>query len=234
MRNGKPSIIIATIKSWNIKNALEFKRREKKFNVFLLTDKQELVQEKIKKIKPRYIFFPHWSWKIPENIYQNYECVVFHETDLPFGRGGSPIQNLIVRKMYQTKITALRVNGTFDGGDIYLKCPLSLKNGSVGEMLKRSSKIIFSKMIPYILEHRPVAAPQKGKVVIFKRRGHEESDLAKVQLISQHAAYDFIRMLDGEGYPPAFLKLGRAKICFSKAKIKSGKLVGQFEMIYEK
>ena len=30
------------------------------------TDKDELVIENISKFKPKYVFFPHWSWIIPE------------------------------------------------------------------------------------------------------------------------------------------------------------------------
>ena len=33
---------------------------------------------------------------IPEDIYTKYVCIQFHASDLPKGRGGSPIQNQIV------------------------------------------------------------------------------------------------------------------------------------------
>ncbi len=36
-------------------------------------------------LKPRYVFFPHWSHIIPQDIYENFECVIFHMTDFPFG-----------------------------------------------------------------------------------------------------------------------------------------------------
>ena len=52
---------------------------------------------------PKYIFFPHWSKKVDTKIVNNYECVCFHETDLPYGRGGSPIQNLILRNQKMIK-----------------------------------------------------------------------------------------------------------------------------------
>lgn len=45
---------------------------------------------------PSYIFFPHWSWKIPAEIYERFECVIFHMTDV-FGRGKSA-QNLITQR----------------------------------------------------------------------------------------------------------------------------------------
>ena len=50
----------------------------------------------LKKITPRYIFFLHWDWRVPHVIWQQHECVCFHMTDVPYGRGGSPLQNLIL------------------------------------------------------------------------------------------------------------------------------------------
>ena len=69
--------IVATIKEWNI-NA--FHR-----NVALLPDEWILVtnQVELKKAlqenqKPEYIFFPHWSWIVHQDIINNYNCVCFH------------------------------------------------------------------------------------------------------------------------------------------------------------
>jgi len=117
-------IVIVTIKEWNIKNFHKLKNKFKnRYEFYLITKKEDLIWELILELNPRYIFFPHWSWIIPANIYENYECIVFHMTDLPFGRGGSPLQNLIVRGIYDTKLSALRVTKELDAGDIYLKEP---------------------------------------------------------------------------------------------------------------
>ena len=115
-------IVIATIKSWNLNNAIKFKDlNNKKYDVFIIDQKEDLTVEKLDKIKPNYIFFPHWSWIISKQIYENFECIVFHMTDLPYGRGGSPLQNLIINKVYNTKISAIKVGDGIDTGDIYLK-----------------------------------------------------------------------------------------------------------------
>ena len=117
--------VIATVKSWNIENA-ERLRTASGREYEVITEPAELTLERIKSINPRYIFFPHWSWKIPQEIYENWECVVFHMTDLPFGRGGSPLQNLILKGVTRTKICALKVIEAFDAGPIYLRRNLSL------------------------------------------------------------------------------------------------------------
>src|SRR5438309_1086129 len=84
----------------------------------------------VDELAPRYIFFLHWSWKVPDELVQRYECVCFHMTDVPFGRGGSPLQNLIIRGLSETRLTALRMSREFDAGPVYLKEPLSLAGGA--------------------------------------------------------------------------------------------------------
>jgi len=49
----------------------------------------------LEEFSPRYIFFLHWNWIVPRSILESSECVCFHMTDVPYGRGGSPLQNLI-------------------------------------------------------------------------------------------------------------------------------------------
>jgi len=212
----KRKIIIATIKSWNIKNAINLKKELiNEFEIKIITKKEDLTHEKIIKINPEYIFFPHWSWIIPEDIYNNFECIVFHMTDLPFGRGGSPLQNLILRGVKKTKISAIKVIKELDAGPIYIKRTLSLE-GSAEEIYKRASKIIFEDMIPYLLKNRIIPKPQKGDAVIFKRRMPEDSKIPEDLTFDK--VYDFIRMLDAEGYPLAFLETEYIKFEFKNAK----------------
>jgi len=228
-------IVIATIKPWNINNANKLKDilRSKKIEVFIITNKEEFNFENLKKVNPKYIFLPHWSWKIPKEIYKNFECIGFHITDLPFGRGGSPLQNLISRKIYKTKITAFRIEQDLDAGKIYLKKDFYIGLGSAEEIFITASEIIFFEMIPFILEKNPVPYEQKGKVVKFVRRKPEESNLeiAVNNFKNLRDFYDFIRMLDGEGYPKAFLKIGKFKILFSEVHMRTDKLVGRFEVL---
>ena len=224
-------IIVVTIKEWNIKNFQKLKSQyENRYEFYLITKKEDLTMELILELNPKYIFFPHWSWIIPANIYENYECIVFHMTDLPFGRGGSPLQNLIIRGIYDTKISALRVTKELDAGDIYLKEPYNISNGSAEEIFINISDKIFFDMIPKIITQNLKPTPQKGKIVKFNRRDKKQSDLKSANINSLKKMYDYIRMLDAEGYPKAFLKLNNLKIDFSEVHIKNGKLVGRFEV----
>lgn len=229
----KIKILIATIKSWNIENALEFRDKYwEKYEVMIITTKEDLNLQFINKYNPDYIFFPHWSWIIPETIYENFECVVFHMTDLPYGRGGSPLQNLILRKVYNTKISAIRVEKGLDTGKIYLKKDFFIGLGSAEEIFIEASKISF-QMIETIIEEKLVPREQEGEAVFFNRRKAEESDMSEAELQNLDDVYDFIRMLDGEGYPKAFLKMKNFKINFSDVHRKGESLSGRFEIEHE-
>jgi len=161
-----------------------------------------LSKDTIASIHPKYIFFLHWSWKVPNEIIDQYECICFHMTDVPYGRGGSPLQNLITRGHTRTKLTALRMTRDFDAGAVYLKEDLSL-DGNAEEIYIRAT-CLSAKMVEQIIKRRPDPVPQTGTVTIFERRRPEESEIPQVP--SLKALYDFVRMLDAEGYPRAFLK----------------------------
>ena len=187
-----------------------------KKDAFYIRSRDELTVETLKRINPEYVFFPHWSFIIPPQIYETFNCVVFHMTDLPFGRGGSPLQNLISRGVYKTKISAIRCSKTLDGGDVYLKRDFDISHGSAAEIYSRAGEIV-SRMIDEIVEKRPRPCPQKGEIVEFKRRTPEESDIGGLQEV--RAIYDYIRMLDADGYPHAFLRNESIRFEFRGAKL---------------
>lgn len=161
-----------------------------------------------------YIFFIHWNWLVPKDITDNYECVCFHMTDLPYGRGGSPLQNLILRGHEKTKLTALRMEQKLDAGPIYVKHDLSL-HGSAQEIYERVTKLA-GKLLEKIIQGNITPTPQEGEPTYFKRRKPEESEIPYG--LDAKGIYDYIRMLDAEGYPRAFREWDGHKLVFYNAK----------------
>jgi methionyl-tRNA formyltransferase len=228
------NIIIATIKSWNIDKAIKLKNEYiEKYNVELITNRDDLSVDRIRELNPKYIFFPHWSWIIPNEIYKNFKCIVFHTADLPHGRGGSPIQNQISMGIKKSRVCAIDVVEELDAGDIYCSEYIDLSKGSADEILIEVSEIIFNNLIPFILTNNPVPYTQEGELFFFKRRKSDQSNLLLNEITDLSSLYDFIRMLDGEGYPKAYIDLGNTKIEFSNVNKRSGFLEGKFT-IYEK
>lgn len=217
--------VIATSRSWNA--VLVQRLEELTGNHFYLIDrKEDLTVERLREISPKYVFFPHWSYMIPAEVHTAYECVIFHMTDLPYGRGGSPLQNLILRGHSTTQISALRCVDEVDAGPIYLKRPLSIE-GAASEIFIRAAGVIES-MIEDIVRGGPEPKPQVGDPVVFKRRSPDQSDLASASMTSLNDFFDFIRMLDAEGYPKAFLQVHGHRIELSRVQLEQGRLVGTF------
>lgn len=182
-----------------------------------ISDPSELTVGFLSGLKPRYIFFPYWSQIIPPEIYENYECVMFHMTDLPYGRGGSPLQNLIVHSHKDTKLTAFRCTGEVDAGPVYLKRALSLY-GDAREILDRASNLI-EKMVAYIVNENPVTMEQTGHPVVWRRRKPAESNIADYPMMKAEGLYNHIRMLDAESYPHAYLEVNGNRFEFTEAQL---------------
>ena len=70
------SYIIASVKKWHEN---EFKKIKKKLKGewYFIGNYEELTLENIVKINPTYIFFPHWSKKVPEKFLINLNVYVF-------------------------------------------------------------------------------------------------------------------------------------------------------------
>jgi methionyl-tRNA formyltransferase len=212
--------VVATLRPWNIEL---FHARSPAWpgSWHLVTDSSELTRDRLLALQPRYIFFPHWSDRVEADIVRDFECVCFHESDLPFGRGGSPLQNLIQRGYTETVVTAFRMVEELDAGPIYSKRPLSLL-GVAEEIYLRGAAIVYA-MIEEIVQREPVPVPQEGTPSFFRRRVPEQSLIAE-ELSDLSALFDHIRMLDAAEYPRAFLRYGNFRIEFTRPALRTGSL----------
>ena len=228
MIKNNTTYIILSEKSWNQDLVKNLSKNNNKVNWVFIKERLDFNTKNIESIRPDKIFIPHWSYIIPDEIFEKYECVVFHMTDLPFGRGGSPLQNLIVLGREKTKISALRVVKELDAGPIYLKEDLSLQ-GTAEEILIRANSII-ELMIIELIDKDLQPIEQKGDVVHFKRRTPKESNIADLKQIKD--IYNHIRMLDAKGYPNAFIENEYFIFEFSKASINaSGEIESEIRII---
>lgn len=211
------TIIIVSNKAWHRKYVDEVSVRTNAPVVYI-DQKEKVTYEYLKQFEPRYIFFPHWSYIIPSEVFENFQCVIFHMTDLPFGRGGSPLQNLIERGIYETKLSAIRCAKELDGGDVYMKVPLSLW-GTAEEIYLRAAELTKELMV-LIAKENIMPVPQVGEPVVFKRRNPEQGNISN--LTSLEKVFDYIRMLDADGYPHAFAEIGKLRFEFERASLKDG------------
>ena len=209
-------IVIACSKSWfGISNYLKNNHQ-----ISLITNKNELTLENIKKINPNLIFFPHWSWKVPSEIHQKYKCILFHTAPLPFGRGGSPIQNLILLGYKKSPVCALKMVEELDSGPIYTQREISLE-GPLSNIFKRLN-IVVNDLIKELIELLPEPIIQKGNQSYFRRLNEDDNKIPYTGSLEEF--YDRVRMLDDSSYPNPFLEYGDYIIEFNKAEFDNGKL----------
>lgn len=214
-------ILIVSEKDWHIDYCDILSKKIPQFEWILVSNKIEFNYDYLCEVKPIFIFIPHWSYIIPQEIHQNFNCVLFHMTDLPFGRGGSPLQNLIVRGFSTTKISAINVTDEIDAGNIYLKKDLSL-DGTAKEIFERSGRVIL-EMIIEIISEKLIPTIQTGEITTFKRRKRHEGNLSNLNEISK--IYDYIRMLDCPGYPNAFLETDNFVFEFYNAELNNKEII---------
>ena len=155
--------IFASNKSWHLDYFLE-NRQRLKGNWSIATCGAD-VEEQAHNLNPRFIFFPHWSEIVPSSLFDKYECVCFHMTDVPYGRGGSPLQNLIVRGHKNTVISALKMNRDIDAGPVYMKRELEL-SGSALTIFKRSAPIYFEMITQIIAKEITPTEQVEAKIIL--------------------------------------------------------------------
>ncbi len=205
-----------------------FKKLKKKYkNFILINGKNNFTLSKIKKINPQLIFFPDWSWIVPDEIIKNYQCICIHESNLPKFRGGSPLQNQIIRGIKKTKSTAFLMNDKLDAGKILLQKDLSL-DGPLNEIFLRMEKNNYD-LITKIIQGKFKLSSQKGKPSFYNRRKPSQSELKNLNH-SKLYLHNFIRML-ADPYPNAFIKIGKKKIIFKSSNFNGKKL--SFEGVIE-
>lgn len=211
-------LVIASSKSWfneHIKS-----KQYKELNIKYISKKEELNLAYLKNLNPRYVFFPHWNWKVEKLILDNFECIAFHTSPLPYGRGGSPIQNLILNGFREAPLCAIKMINQIDAGPIYTKEVISLE-GNLDKIFERIS-VAMEKIILEICKKNLIPLEQKGDPFYFKRLS-DKNNILKLD-IPVEKVYDRIRMLDGKEYPKAYIELEDYVIEFSEAELNNNEL----------
>lgn len=173
----------------------------------------------LKELSPRYIFWLHWSERVRSDMISEFECVNFHLGDVPDGRGGSPLQNLIGRGKTETVLSALRMTDGIDDGPVYCKRPISL-HGSAEEIYLRTMNLA-ADIIQWMIREEPTPVPQDGPPRVYKRRKPEDSRVGEYTL---PRLFDLIRMMDAEGYPSAFIEANGFRFEFKRAALRTGRI----------
>jgi len=205
-------ILCVGYRNWSksIYYTLQNDLNKRKFKFFFHFEKKSLYK-KILKTKPNLILFYGWSWIIKKKIYQKYKCLMLHPSPLPKYRGGSPIQNQIIRNKKNSMVSIFQINNIIDGGGIYFQKRFSLE-GTLDEIFSRiiklgiegTKKILNKKILPKRQNHKIATYYSRIKI--------KDSEITLQELKFKLPAYIYnkLRMLQ-DPYPNPFIRLRNGK-----------------------
>lgn len=175
-------------------------------NFLIWREKDSFNADALKEFKPDLILWYGWSWIVEDVFVNEYESIMLHPTPLPKYRGGSPIQNQIIRGEKLGAVSLFRMNGELDKGDIYQQLPLSL-NGTLDDIFRRISNLGFAATCNIIEKNYKLTQQDHTKSSYFKRRSPKDSEITIEELESKTSEYLYnkVRML-ADPYPNAYIK----------------------------
>lgn len=177
----------------------------------------------LKRLRPAYVFLLHWRTRVEPRVYEEVATVGFHMTDLPKGRGGSPLQHLILAGKRSTVLTAFRVGAEWDAGPVYARQPLLIE-GTARDVYLRSAKLAMMMARRIVAEHT-VPQPQVGAATHTRRRAPADSLVPFSSALTGVRLFDFVRMLDADGYPHAFHEAPGWRLTFTEAERRNDEVV---------
>lgn len=195
--------------------------KKKNLKIYYHSKKSGL-NKKILRLVPDMIFFYGWSWIIKEKIFNKFDCFMLHPSPLPKYRGGSPIQNQIIRGEKKSAVSIFKINEIIDGGDIYFQKKISLV-GSLTEIFHRIVKHGTNGTLKILNTKKKIKIKKQNhnKASFFKRRKPNQSEITISEIKNKSSEYIFnkIRMLE-DPYPNAYIKLKNKKLYIKDFLIK--------------
>ena len=176
----------------------------------------------VKEYNPDFILFYGWSWMISEDIISNYKCIMLHPSKLPKYRGGSPIQNQIIRGEENSAVTLFLMNEKMDSGPIVFQ-ELMLLSGSINDIFNRIEELGYQGTMQFLSNPIEGVKQIEEDATYFSRRTEDQGEITSKELNEQSSEYIYnkIRMLQ-DPYPNAYLKASDGKKIFiTKACIES-------------
>ena len=157
-----------------------------------------------------FVLFLGWSWIIPKEITNDILCLGIHPSDLPYFRGGSPIQHQITQGVINSKVTLMTLSShKLDGGDIWLKENLDLTGNSITEIFNHITESSIALLNIFFSQYPNIKpTPQNINIgTYYKRRMPHESRLSieDFSKLTLEEIYNHIRCLT-DPYPNAYIE----------------------------
>ncbi|MCT4628554.1 hypothetical protein [Winogradskyella sp.] len=191
-------ILVDNPTSWIIPYAEELKQQiEKEFgyDVVFINEHKDVKRGDVLCLLSCEKIFKHLS-------YNNYNLVV-HESDLPKGKGWSPVSWQVLEGVSRIPVTLFEAAEKVDSGRIYGKQYMELEGHELLTEIKHQQGIKTQELILEFLRNFPVEGKeQEGEESFYPRRTNKDSELDINQTIKDQ--FNLLRICDNERYPAFF------------------------------
>ena len=180
------------------KNKDFLKKIKNKHKLNLVTDQKELVKGDIA------VFISCNNLVKNEYLVLNKSNVVCHPSNLPKGRGFSPIAWEILNNSEKLTFTLFEANEKVDDGEIYYKKEIELLGTELNDDLRSiQAEITFELILKYINEYPKInGSKQVGEATYYRKRNKNDSELDINKSIMEQ--FNILRIADNLNYPAHF------------------------------
>lgn len=144
-----------------------------------------------------------------DGLLKNSSNIVCHPSDLPKGKGFSPIAWEILEGLNEITFTLFEANEGIDDGDFYFKEKVFLKGDELNDDLRKiQANTTFNLIYKYVSQFpKNKSYPQNGNETFYTRRTAQDSELDLNKTINEQ--FNLLRIVDNDLYPAFFIKNGK-------------------------
>jgi len=134
--------------------------------------------------------------------------IVIHESDLPIGKGWSPLSYQVESGANKIPITLFEADKTLDSGKWYLKDNIQLAGYELIDQIREKQAIKSFEMIEEYLSKYPMEGyAQRGEETFYKKRVPKDQELNLDKSLREQ--FNTLRVCDNNKYPATFSIYGR-------------------------
>lgn len=142
----------------------------------------------------------------------NKKNLVVHESNLPNGKGWSPVTWQVIEGKKEIQMTLFEANDSIDSGEIYLKKSMQLNGDELLKDIKDLQGKITNELIIDFLKLYPniSGVQQSGDETFYRKRTSSDSELDINKTILEQ--FNLLRVCDNDRYPAFFIINGKKYI----------------------
>jgi methionyl-tRNA formyltransferase len=219
----KNKFIFYTNKKY-IKNLNISKKEKKKVNQNKLDSNLNI----LKRIQPDLIFAFGWSGYLSKKIRSIAPCLILHPSKLPKFRGGTPIQNQLVRGIKNSSVSIIEADDIIDTGKIFFQKKISLKGylDNIHNEIISKGIIGAKKIIKLFRQKKLKSKKQNNKLASYYPGRTPDMSEIFIKDFKKYEAEYFYNLIRGlqKPYPMAYVRCkNNSKLYFERVFLKKNR-----------